>query len=96
MYRNFLVATQALAILALLLFRGGPALGETCQQCQQKVRNDLAACINQLPKKIKPAVRGKPTDAEKQAMSERAARSRACTTEAGVGFDNCKIKARCV
>jgi hypothetical protein len=93
--KTFLFAAQALGILALLLFRGGSAIGETCPQCQQKVQTDWATCVKQLPKKIKPAVRGKPTDTEKQAIAERATRSRACSTGAHSGFDNCRITARC-
>lgn len=85
----------ALTIIVPLLFQGGSAVGETCQQCQQKVRMDWTACVKQLPKKIKPAVRGKPTDAEKQAIAERVTKSRTCSIDARAGFENCRITARC-
>ena len=86
---------RTIGLFGLALFMAGPASGETCSECQQKVQTSLAACMKQVPRKIKLADPKKPTDAEKKAETERLDKSRACSFQARDGFASCRRTASC-
>ncbi len=77
------------------LFSTGCAFAETCSECQRKVQTLVAVCVSKIPAEVKPKDPAKPTEAEKKAASERAAKSALCGPLATKGLTDCKLTAGC-
>jgi len=92
---TFSIGARSAGLLALVFFTTQLALSETCAECQRKVQADMNTCAGQLPRVVKYANPGKPTDAERQAAADRLEKSRACSTKAREGFANCRQTASC-
>jgi len=93
--KKFSIGARSMGLFALALFMVQPALSETCAECQRKVQADMNTCAGQLPRTVKYANPGKPTDTEQKAAADRLEKSRACSTKAREGFSNCRQTANC-
>jgi len=89
------IKVQALSLFGFVFLIAGPAVGETCSDCQKRVQSEMATCVSKLPRIVKyPDVRGK-TDADRKLEAEHAEKARACSKAAQDGYADCRKTAQC-
>jgi hypothetical protein len=93
--KKFSPSRRLWGLFALLCLAAGPALSETCPECQRKVQVDVKTCFGQLPAKVKYADPRKPNDSERKADADRLDKSKACSADARQGYANCGRTANC-
>jgi hypothetical protein len=93
MYRLF----PRLILIACALVLGTRVVlaQSACTTCLQKVQVDVSLCNAQLPSEVHPKDPKNPTDAERKAASDRAAKSRACVKMSTDRIADCKRTAGC-